>query len=193
VSSALTAHTLPANTLAWGAGYSVEVQIRDPRGEGAVHTSEAVWVHTNQSPQPAPTRQTTPSVNHKTPVTLAWTAPTVLDGDAVTYDVEHVFAGATATYAGIEETSLDLGLCPVGSHTWRVRAVDEHGLASAWTTYGSFSVSFLDTAPVATLVPQRHYIRVSQRARYTCPLCDMSTTSIRCGQGRSSSRPQGSV
>lgn len=58
----------------------------------------------------------------------------------------------TATGGGIGyPTYLLLGRLAVGTYSWRVRGIDEHGVASAWSDADEFVISAAKTTPVVTL------------------------------------------
>ncbi|NMO21153.1 hypothetical protein HPC49_50350 [Pyxidicoccus fallax] len=83
-------------------------------------------------------------------VTFRWNASTDTDGESVTYGVEvrqggevlrtHDTAATTWTLAAGE-------VLPVGSYSWRVRAMDERDVASTWSTERAFTVGDIQTGP----------------------------------------------
>ncbi len=89
------------------------------------------------------------------PPVLQWATSTDVDDDVVTYElrlldeseniVEEGSAGvseqAVATWTPSEMLAED------ARYTWRVRAVDEHGMSSTWTSRQTFVYSLVDLAP----------------------------------------------
>jgi MSHA biogenesis protein MshQ len=90
------------------------------------------------------------TVTTSTP-TFTWNAAADADGDTVTYDIQADESGCTFPSPEIDQTGLTAtSLIPTplfaGTYCWRVRAVDEHGIAGAWSTTRNVTID-----PPATL------------------------------------------
>jgi len=83
--------------------------------------------------------------------TLTWTEAIDPDGDDVTYDVELLDAAGALVDSGTAVAGLTwTGTVTVTDdvdHSWRVRAVDEHGTTGAWSAEEDFFVSTSDDPP----------------------------------------------
>lgn len=73
------------------------------------------------------------------------------DGDVVHYEFELYFdtLEQLATSRSSDTTALIVGVITDSRYWWRVRAVDTHGAASAWSPFASFSVNAADALPPA--------------------------------------------
>lgn len=111
-----------------------------------------IVVHYSQPP-PAPTIVSPADASSTTnpQPTLDWTDVTDPDGDTVTYDIQADNSGCGFPSPEVNQTGLAVSTftpgapLAVGSYCWRVRAVDEHGIAGAWSTTQTVTI----TLPVA--------------------------------------------
>lgn len=158
IASSDTSHAVPSGSaLTLGHTYSVQVQIKDAVQAHVFTCDKRAWLHINEYPLPAPTLTAEPDTDSHTQVLLEWQAPAVNDGDALTYELEVTRSYGGSTYPArtynAETTSFLLGYLSSGTYSWRVRAIDEHGLESAWSSADTFDVALASTPPEVTLQP----------------------------------------
>lgn len=77
--------------------------------------------------------------------TFSWNAAVDADGDTVTYDLQADDSGCTFPSPEVDQTGLaGTSFVPsplfAGTYCWRVRAVDAHGIAGAWSTTRNVTV-----------------------------------------------------
>lgn len=148
--TATSSCALPAATLALGHTYAVQVQVRD--AQDYVYGGDRVVLHVNEATVGAPTLTAEPDATTTDAVTVVWAAPSVGDGDTLTYELELTPPGGAATvYAVGAVLSWYLGRLSAGTYSWRVRATDPHGLASAWSSPDAFAIAQAGALPVVTL------------------------------------------
>ena len=148
---------LPENGTAWW-----RVQAADPWVDGGWATAESFVVNAvNEEPgQPVAVAPVDVLVQSGTP-TLEWVDVSDVDGDAITYTIEVWDSGGTTLLASAAEVppaegpnstwTVDTPLDDDGAFTWRVAAVDEHGLAGPWSADAAFWVNSDNGAPGAVL------------------------------------------
>ena len=129
-------------------------------------TVNSAWITSTFLYNTVNSAPSTPVINN--PDSLAWIeslTPTLsvnpsvdVDGDSVSYEFELYFDFAMITMADSVVVSngfwsIDILLEDNSWSYWRVRAVDEHDLASEWTTLSAFFVnnSGIDDSPIITL------------------------------------------
>lgn len=146
---------LPENETAWW-----RVRAHDPWVTGSWAPTESFFVNTVEEAPSAPV-PTAPldgdAVDTRFP-TFSWSPSSDPDGDAVEYEVLVSDGGGTTTLdAGTTLPFLmaTSALAEDGEQTWRVRAVDEHGMTSDWSLPQTFRVDSTNgaPAPVSWLAP----------------------------------------
>ena len=140
------------NAANFGAAFAT---VKNGTGGGNVNVTVdhmAIVVHYSQPP-PAPTlvSPADASSTTNTQPTLDWTDVVDPDGDTVTYDVQADNSGCGFPSPELNQTGLAVSTftpgapLAAGTYCWRVRAVDEHGVAGAWSTANTVNI-----APVVT-------------------------------------------
>lgn len=145
VTSAVSAHTLPGGSpLVPGGNYSVQVQVKDDRGN-VYSCDKRAWLHVQDASVDAPTLDAAADVDNATPQVLTWTVATPTDGDELTTTVILTrLLGDEAmsrAYENIEGGLLMVGLLPVGSYSWEAYHTDEHGMVGATSAADTFTVT----------------------------------------------------
>ena len=153
--------SIPENSIAWW-----RVRASDPFGDGNWSQAESFFVNEdNDEPgTPVVVSPIDVTVDNGFP-TLTWTNVDDVDNDAVTYSIEVWDIDGTtilASTAGVSEAEdinstwdVDAELGDDADYSWRVAAVDEHGLQGAWSDDAYFTVNSANGAPgaVAFLTP----------------------------------------
>lgn len=148
-----TAHALSITGLTSDRTYHYQVRATDKLGNEA--SSGDLTFHTSIAPS-VPTGLTgpvtDPAFRNVVTVNLSWTAATDPDPtDTVSYEVEVNVDGAlyTTQTTGTNSASVYLGYEEGTTVSWRVRAKDNHGIYSNWST----SASFPHTGPAKDSCP----------------------------------------
>ena len=142
-----------------GHTYSIQVQVKDATQSHVYSTDKRAWVHINDPTVGPPTLTAEPDADTATPVTLAWSAPTTTDGDALTYQLGLQITDASSNaypevvFGPLSTLGYYLGLLAVGTYVWRVRATDEHGMVGSWCATDSFAITQAGNLPVCLPVP----------------------------------------
>jgi hypothetical protein len=138
--------------LRYGGTYSVQVQVKD-QTQSHVFTGDRVYFHLNEPSIAAPLIFAAADATTRQEVELRWTEPGTLDGDVLTYEVELTDSdGNVTTYQASTAKSIRVGPLAADTYSWRVRAVDEHGLEGSWSAADEFIVSLSGALPVVTLL-----------------------------------------
>lgn len=149
-----TTHALPVAGLTSATNYFYQIRTTDKLGNQTNYPEQTL--HTSTAPS-APTGLTGPSSEPGSgvvvAVNLSWNASIDPDsGDTVSYEVQVLTNGSLYQTAATAATSTSITLDWYNATytvSWRVRAVDNHGLASAWVTCPT---TFPHTGPTDTCV-----------------------------------------
>lgn len=148
-----TSHSVIIGSLTNDVTYYYQIQAYDKLGNRTDYTNQ---FHTSYTPS-TPTitgdlgnPTTDPSPNNTVVVNLKWNASIDLDPtDTLTYEIE-VFVNGGSYFTGTSSvTNRDVTLSYYdGPYTvqWRIRAKDNHGLYSSWSSFSGFT-TFPHTGP----------------------------------------------
>jgi 2',3'-cyclic-nucleotide 2'-phosphodiesterase (5'-nucleotidase family) len=177
--------------------YYWRAKASDGRADGPWSTVARIFVNTANDPPSTPT-VLAPAPGAQVTVltpTLSLNASVDPDGDALTYEFE-VYADAAMTTSVASTTGAGTSwvapaLPDKAWYTWRARARDEHGAASAWTPASTFLVnaSGYDVPPTIAITSPAAPLTTSA-ASYTIRWTDFdpdSNASITIGYDRTGS------